>query len=66
MNEGLCFTHPKRADRGMRMDAMSQFRVVHNRFGNMYIYCRDVPRFGEMRERCVCLRQWNRNTGAWV
>lgn len=50
----------------MRMDAMSQFRVVHNRFGNMYIYCRDVPRFGEMRERCVCLRQWNRNTGAWV
>lgn len=47
------------------MSAMSQFRVYRNQYGNMYIYCRDVLRLGEMLERCVCLRQWNRNTGVW-
>ena len=66
MTEGLCFTHPKRAQIEERDMPMSQFRVYRNQYGNMYIYCRDVLRLGELRERCVCLRQWNRNTGAWV
>lgn len=59
--EGLCFTHPKRADSGERMNAMSQFRVERNRHGGMWIYCRELGRL----ERCVCMRQWNCSTGAW-
>lgn len=42
---------------------MKQFRVEINQHGNMYIYCRDVPYYGMMLERCVCLRQLNRATG---
>lgn len=45
---------------------MMQFRIERNQYGNMYIYCRDVPqgRF-ELLERCVCLRQRDVNTGMY-
>ena len=42
---------------------MNQFRVEKNHYGNMRIYCRDVPYYGTLLERVVCLRQWDRNTG---
>ena len=45
---------------------MNQFRVERNDHGNMRIYCRDVWMYGMFLERCVCLRQWNREKQQYI
>jgi hypothetical protein len=46
------------------MDAMKQFRVERNQYGHMLILEHVRKRYG-YEWRCVCLRHFNNQTGAW-
>lgn len=57
MSDQLAGFLPKR----MRVEVMSQFRAERNQYGTLRIFCRTPAG----PEACVCLRQYNRTTGAY-